>query len=181
MLFLVADHAGFQLAQNVLTVWAASLDTEKNRLQFLTPEFNPIDDYPDVATLLAGNLIATKSLKVKTFDQKTSQSFGLAICGTGQGICMALNRFDSVRAGCLSLVNELNLPENLSLVRTLRQHNDANVLCLPGQADPKIATQLFQTFIATEFSGEIRHNRRVEKLTSLGNLKTKIAIKSAVN
>ena len=97
----------------------------------------------------------------------TQNNFGLAICGTGIGISIALNRFKFIRAGCLSFVTLANLAENLEIVAKMRQHNDANVLCLGSTIKPKIAIRLWQKFVQTPFSRELRHQKRIQKLSKL--------------
>ena len=97
----------------------------------------------------------------------TQNNFGLAICGTGIGISIALNRFKFIRAGCLSFVTLANLVENLEIVAKMRQHNDANVLCLGSGIEPKIAIRLWQKFVQTPFSRELRHQKRIQKLSKL--------------
>lgn len=97
----------------------------------------------------------------------TQNNFGLAICGTGIGISIALNRFKFIRAGCLSFVTSANLAENLEIVAKMRQHNNANVLCLGSTIKLKIAIRLWQKFVQTPFSRELRHQKRIQKLSKL--------------
>ncbi|MDC1121539.1 RpiB/LacA/LacB family sugar-phosphate isomerase, partial [Alphaproteobacteria bacterium] len=83
----------------------------------------------------------------------------IAICGSGIGISMALNRFSWVRAALVSQ------PLAAALAR---QHNDANVLVLGERLiEPDIAKQCVDHFFGTEFEGG-RHQRRVAKLSQIG-------------
>ena len=80
---------------------------------------------------------------------------GIAMCGSGNGIAMTLNKHQGIRAGlCWD-------PEVASLIR---RHNDANVLVLPARfIDPALALQIVDTFLSTGFEGG-RHQRRIDKI-----------------
>ena len=80
---------------------------------------------------------------------------GIAICGSGQGIAMTLNKHQSIRAGvCWD-------PE---IGKLIRQHNDANVLVMPGRfINTDTAAAIMDNFINEPFEGG-RHQRRVEKI-----------------
>ena len=80
---------------------------------------------------------------------------GIGICGSGEGISMTLNKHNGVRAGLAWM------PE---IAHLIRQHNDANVLVMPGRfVDNKTAEKIMDEFFATTFEGG-RHERRVEKI-----------------
>ncbi|MDE5661915.1 MAG: ribose 5-phosphate isomerase B [Muribaculaceae bacterium] len=80
---------------------------------------------------------------------------GIAICGSGNGIGMTLNKHQGIRA---ALCWE---PE---LARLARAHNDANVLVLPARfIAPELALELVDVFLGTDFEGG-RHQRRIEKI-----------------
>ena len=80
---------------------------------------------------------------------------GIALCGTGNGMAITLNKHQDVRAGLAWC------PEVGALIR---QHNDANVIVLPGRfIDNKTAEKILDTFFKTAFEGG-RHQRRVEKI-----------------
>jgi ribose 5-phosphate isomerase B len=81
---------------------------------------------------------------------------GVAICGSGEGVCMTANKHPNVRAG---------LVWNEEVAALIRQHNDANILCLPGRfVDLDTARNLLDIFLQTAFEGG-RHARRVNKIT----------------
>lgn len=93
------------------------------------------------------------------------ECFGIAICGTGQGICMAMNRFSWIRAG---------LVDNPNDAEKIREHNHANTLCLPGPYSNKKFTDeelltIIKTFLKTPPNREEKHTRRVVKLSKLNN------------
>lgn len=80
---------------------------------------------------------------------------GIAMCGSGNGINMTLNKHQGIRAAlCWT-------PE---LARLARAHNDANVLVMPARfISPEVAIEILETFLNTEFEGG-RHCRRIEKI-----------------
>jgi ribose 5-phosphate isomerase B len=140
--FMAADHAGFKLKEQLKNQLASQYEVID-----LNPEYIAGDDYPLVAKALAQKLSTNPG------------SFGIAICGSAQGICMALNRFQGVRAGFANL---------LTLVELMRKHNNANVLCLAGR-HTKLdqSARLVSRFLKTEFKGEKRHQRRIDQLDNL--------------
>ena len=80
---------------------------------------------------------------------------GIAMCGSGNGINMTLNKHQGIRAAlCWT-------PE---LARLARAHNDANVLVMPARfIEPEVALAIVDAFLDTEFEGG-RHQRRIEKI-----------------
>ena len=142
-LFLVADHAGFQLKEELISL----LSNEDIKIIDLSPNYVIDDDYPLVAKKLALSILANKN------------ALGVAICGSGQGICMALNRFNGVRAGLADTQKDGKL---------IRQHNHAQVLCLSGQNySLKKKFSIILNFLKAKPSQNIRHLRRVSELDNL--------------
>ena len=110
----------------------------------LGPSNEEAVDYPDFATILVNDL----KLHLK-------DSCGVLVCGSGQGMVIAANRSPLIRAA---------LCWNEEIARLAREHNDANVLCLPGRhVDFKLAERILDAFLKTPFAGG-RHQRRVDKL-----------------
>ena len=100
-------------------------------------------DYPDFGHALAEGITSGEVYP------------GIGICGSGEGINMTLNKHNGVRAGLAWM------PE---IAHLIRQHNDANVLVMPGRfVDNKTAEKIMDEFFATTFEGG-RHERRVEKI-----------------
>lgn len=137
---LAADHGGFALKVKVA--------------EYLTAEgFEVIDlgthsadrvDYPDFGYKLADCLAAGDAPR------------GIAICGTGIGISIALNRRPHIRAA---------LCHDVTTARLSREHNDANVLALGGRiTGTEVAIDCVKAFLSTPFGGD-RHVARVAKLT----------------
>ncbi len=110
-------------------------------------------DYPDYAARLSQGLLTGEV------------SWGVALCGTGQGMNMALNRYPQVRAA---------LCDSETLARLARAHNDANVMVLGGRVSGSlVAEACLQAFTTTAFAAG-RHARRVAKLSAkpLEDIKT---------
>ncbi|MDC0498937.1 RpiB/LacA/LacB family sugar-phosphate isomerase [Alphaproteobacteria bacterium] len=106
---------------------------------------NSIDsvDYPDFAHKLTNEVLTNE------------ESLGILICGTGVGMSIAANRSKGIRAG---LVN------SLEVARLIRQHNDANVLVIPGRfMKTEEAINCVKIFIETQFEAG-RHKQRIEKI-----------------
>lgn len=80
---------------------------------------------------------------------------GIAMCGSGEGISMTLNKHQSIRAG-LAWIPEI--------AHLIRQHNDANVLVMPGRfIDTEMARRILDEFFATPFEGG-RHQQRIDSI-----------------
>ena len=136
---LASDHAGFALKQFVIKYL-----TEKG-IGYVDLGCYSEDscDYPDFAHKLGEKI------------DKQEMERGIAICGSGEGISMALNKHPKVRAAlCWS-------PE---IAQMARKHNDANVLVMPGRyVSIEVAAQIMDVFFMTPFEGG-RHTRRIEKI-----------------
>jgi ribose 5-phosphate isomerase B len=140
---IAADHAGFQLKSQVAE-HLKKLGYEVLDLGTLSEERV---DYPDYGFKLAEAIRDGKA------------PFGIAVCGSGIGISIALNRFKDVRAA---------LVHDVTSARLSRSHNDANVLALGARLiGQDIALECVDTFLATKFEGG-RHAGRVEKLGKCG-------------
>ena len=80
---------------------------------------------------------------------------GIGICGSGEGMAITLNKHQGVRAG---------LAWNKETAQLIRQHNDANIIVLPGRfIDNKTAEAMLDEFFSATFEGG-RHERRVKKI-----------------
>ena len=140
VIYLASDHAGCVLRGLVY----AHLEVRGHNLIDLGTDGDVSVDYPDFGVKLAMAL------------HDDDQAFGIAVCGSGVGISIAVNRFSWIRA---ALVNS---PEAATLSR---EHNDANVLALGERLiAPDLAIECVDKFLATEFEGG-RHQRRVDKLS----------------
>ena len=137
MIFIASDHAGFDLKKQIL-------NTVKAKLIDLGVNTEDSVDYPDYAKKLVS--------KIKT----TENSKGILICGSGIGMSIAANRDKNIRAG-LAFKSEI--------AKLMREHNDANVLVLPGRfINIQDALKCIKNFLTTDFEGK-RHQDRVNKLS----------------
>lgn len=140
MIYIVAEHNGVELKKYLIQK-ATKAGME---LVDLYDVDDKDDDYPVVAKILATKMKENKG------------SFGVAICGSGQGINMAMNRYPWVRAA---------LPVTVIQSQKTRQHNDANCLSLgAGETNPEIAFEMLKVFVKTLTPTEERHLRRVEQM-----------------
>ena len=136
---LACDHAGYEMKEFVKSMLVSR---GYECFDFGTNSTESVD-YPDFAHPLA--------LAVERGECYP----GIAICGSGNGINMTLNKHQGIRSA-LCWTDEL-----ASLARA---HNDANVLVMPGRFIPmEMAEKIVDAFLATPFEGG-RHNRRVEKI-----------------
>ena len=107
-------------------------------------EMRPDDDFPEFAQMAA--------LKVLGDEDKDPRA--ILICGGGQGMCMAANRFRGIRASVIWDAYE---------ARMTRNDNDSNVLCLPSRVlhnDEKEWKDIIDTWLETPFAGAARYKRR---------------------
>ncbi|MDE6206245.1 MAG: ribose 5-phosphate isomerase B [Muribaculaceae bacterium] len=138
---LCSDHAGFEL-KNIIAGYLESKGIPTRDFGTFSDESC---DYPDFAHPCA---LAVEAGEVYP---------AIALCGTGNGIGMTLNKHRGIRAALCWL------PE---LAHFARAHNDANVLVLPARfIAPEVALQTVDTFLDTDFEGG-RHIRRIEKMTN---------------
>jgi ribose 5-phosphate isomerase B len=139
-LFFASDHAGLNL-RRVLMDHAVSLGHE---IVDLGPDGTASVDYPDFGNKLADALATEPSAQ------------GVAVCGTGIGISIALNRHSHIRAA---------LVQDVTTATLTRLHNDANVIAFGDRViGVETAKDALTAFLTTAFEGG-RHQRRVEKLT----------------
>ena len=139
---IASDHAAFGLKAE-LAAWLRDLGHEVEDLGAHSEESV---DYPDFGYRLAEHVAAGKAER------------GIALCGTGIGISIAVNRNPAVRCARVS--------EPVS-ARLAREHNDANVIALGARiVGVELAKGCIEAFLATPFGGD-RHVRRVAKLSQL--------------
>ncbi|MEK7163292.1 MAG: RpiB/LacA/LacB family sugar-phosphate isomerase [Patescibacteria group bacterium] len=146
-IFIASDHAGFELKKFL----AERLFLAGHDVRDLGPkEFNPDDDYPDFVSLVAEEI-----------SREPSSVKGIVIGASGQGEAMCANKFYGVRAA-------VYYGGNQDIIKLSREHNDANILSLGATflspAETMIAVTLW---LATPFSGDERHRRRLQKLFNI--------------
>lgn len=134
-----ADHAGFEYKEAI-----------KEQLEALGHEVKDFGtnspdsvDYPDFAHPVA------------SFVEANNAEFGVLVCGSGQGVAITANKHQEIRAA---------LCWNEELAALSRQHNHANILCLPARfIEVGLAKKIVEKFLNTEVEGG-RHDRRVGKI-----------------
>lgn len=136
---LAADHAGFEYKEAI----KAYLTAKGMEVKDFGTDSPASSDYPDYGHPL-GAAVSAGELET-----------AISICGSGEGMCMALNKHPRVRAA---------LVWNEAVTKVTRQHNDANILCLPSRfIELEQAKRLVDVFLATGFEGG-RHQRRIDKI-----------------
>lgn len=134
-----SDHAGFHYKEQLKT-W---LTQQGWKVDDKGTHSTDSTDYPDYAHPVA------------TMVEDGQAAAGILICGSGNGVCMTANKHKGIRAA---------LCWNEELAILSRQHNNANVLCLPERfIEYTTAQNMAELFLSTAFEGG-RHERRVEKI-----------------
>ena len=140
-----SDHGAFELKEFVKTV-LEDLKIEVNDVG--TFEKNSVD-YPDIAEKVCEEVINGKSER------------GIVLCGTGIGISIAANKIKGIRCA---------LCNDVYSAKKSREHNDANVLAMGGRIlGFGIAEEIVRIWFSTDFDGDSRHKRRVNKISAIEN------------
>ena len=140
---LSADHAGYVLKQEL----AAKLAQQGHEVLDLGTHSAAPVDYPDSAEAVATALR----------DQQAER--GIIVCGSGAGVSIAASKFPGVRAAVC---------HDTYTAHQAVEHDDMNVLCLGARVvGPALAIEVANAFLAASFSGEERHQRRLDKVTAI--------------
>ncbi len=142
-LHIAADHAGYELKSHLVDhLRAAGHDVVDHGAH----EYDAQDDYPAFC-IAAGEAVVAEP-----------GSLGIVIGGSGNGEQIAANKVVGVRAV---------LAWSLETAKLGRQHNDANVIAVGGRMHPlDEATSFVEAFVAEPFSGDARHQRRIDKMAA---------------
>jgi ribose 5-phosphate isomerase B len=135
-----SDHAGYRMKSSIVN-WL-----EQNGYAIFDAGTNSEEstDYPDHIHPVADLVESGEAL------------FGIILCGSGNGAAMTANKHQGIRAA---------LCWNTELAALARQHNDANILAIPGRfVDESLALSMVDIFLKTPFEGG-RHKRRVDKIS----------------
>lgn len=136
---IASDHAGFEAKELVKKILK---ENDITTIDYGTKSDDSVD-YPDFAILVAQAV------------NNGDHEMGILICGSGQGMCMTANKYPKVRAA---------LAWNEEVAKLSRQHNKANILCLPGRLiDEDELRSIVISWLKTEFE-EGRHRQRIEKI-----------------
>lgn len=141
--YIGSDHGGFEMKQKIIN------DKELNQII----NFHDVGtyssesvDYPDYAEKIGESVLANAG------------SYGIGICGTGIGICIALNKIHGIYAANVNKIEEAKLA---------KQHNNANVITLSGRFTTfEDNVSIIKNFFAEHFEGN-RHAQRIEKIKKI--------------
>lgn len=144
--YIGADHNGFFLRNSLIKyLQQAGYDVDDEGGKKL----DPVDDFPVFSQRVVKSVLASEDEEAR----------GIIICGSGQGACMAANRFRGIRA-CLGY--------NQNAARAARNDEDSNVLCLPARTLSKDEANLIvETFLNVPFAAAPRYIRRIKELDEL--------------
>ncbi|HEY0534897.1 MAG TPA: ribose-5-phosphate isomerase [Actinoplanes sp.] len=140
--YLGSDHAGYELKMHLVN----HLTKQGHDVVDVGPHvYDPEDDYPSFCLHTGAQVVADPG------------SLGIVIGGSGNGEQIAANKIEGVRAA---------LAWRVEIAQLARQHNDANVISL-GAREHTLdeATSFVEAFLATPFSGNPRHARRISQVT----------------
>lgn len=145
-IYVGADHNGFQLRNRIVAyLKRAGYDVVDRGDAKLDPD----DDYPIFAARVVHAMRASGDPEAR----------GILICGSGQGMCMAANKYQGIRA-CMGYDRES--------IRASRNDDDANVLCLAARVLEKDqANLLVETFLNVPFSHVGRYQRRIKEMDDM--------------
>lgn len=136
---ICSDHAGVEYKATIIE----TLKKEGYEMVNFGTDSTESMDYPDVAHPLA---IAVENGDV---------DLGIALCGTGNGMAITLNKHQGIRAG---------LAWNVEIGKLVKEHNNANVLVMPARfISIETALEIVRAWLTVEFEGG-RHQRRIEKI-----------------
>lgn len=148
-IYLGSDHNGFHLKEKVFA-YLVKRNFEVEDVS--NKELDPNDDFPEFAQAAA----------LKVIGDNSEDPRAILICGGGQGMCMAANRFRGIRASVIWDSEE---------ARMTRNDNDSNILCLPArvleQEEDQIWQDILDTWLHTPFADAARFKRRNAQIDEL--------------
>ncbi len=137
-----SDHAGYDFKNRIIEHLRAKGHEVTDHGPF---EYDALDDYPKFC-FPAAEAVA-----------KDPQSFGILLGGSGNGEQMVANKVPGIRAA---------LAWSVETAKLAREHNNANVISLGGRMHTEeFCLELVDTFLATPFTGEERHQRRIDQIS----------------
>ena len=148
-IFLAADHQGFHLKEKVFAYLSKhNYDVEDAGDEVLDPD----DDFPEFAHMAVMRLLG----------ESDPDPRAILLCGGGQGMAMAANRFRGIRASVIWDAYEAKMTRN---------DNDSNILCLPARIfddDDEAWKGVLETWLNTPFAAAPRYIRRNAQIDELG-------------
>lgn len=143
-LYIGSDHAGYELKENVVK----ALSRDGIDIHDFGTTNEESCDYPEIG------------LKVAEAIAGDQARLGILICGTGVGMSIVANKVPGIRAA---------LAYNTYVAQYAREHNNANILVLPGRVIGKdMALAMIKAWLNSRFSGD-RHQRRIDKISEIEN------------
>jgi len=144
MIYIASDHAGFKLKEEIKEFLAKS----KYKVKDLGPfKYDKDDDYPDYALKVCKKVSRSKSNK------------GILVCGLGHGMNIVANKVPNVYA---------TICWNESSAIYAKTHTNVNVICIPARIiKQKLSGKIIIIWLKTEFEGEKRHIRRINKIKKI--------------
>lgn len=140
MLYIAADHAGFELKEDLIHQLA-----QRN---IIVEDFGTFDPEQNDSFVVYANKVSKAVLR--------KNGRGILICGTGQGMAMAANRHRGIRAAVVW---------NEEVAKRSREEDDVNIIALPARLiSSEQAWQLVSIFLSATFSHEDRYKRRIKQL-----------------
>ena len=145
-IYVGTDHNGYELKNSLVDYLKKAgyevADDGDNRL-------DPADDFPVFASKVVNHLLSSSDKEAR----------GILLCGSGQGMCIAANRYKGIRAA---------LGYDRESAQTSRNDDDSNILCLPADVLKKdTANQIVDTWLTTPFEAAPRFIRRLKELDEL--------------
>jgi ribose 5-phosphate isomerase B len=146
MIAIGSDHAGFTYKEQLKQL----LQNEGFSFKDFGTYKPDATDYPDIAHYVSDAVAGGEYEK------------GILICGTGIGMSIVANKHKGIRAAVC---------ESIKSAQLAREHNNANILCLGERITPwNTSSEIIKTFLSTQFSGNERHQCRIQKIHTLTNL-----------
>lgn len=146
MIYIGTDHRGFELKEKIKS-WLSEWNYEfVDKGAF---EYNKDDDYPDFALAVADEVV------------KDDKNRGILLCGSDIGVTIVANKIKGIRAGGATIVQQIK-----------KAVTDDNINILTLGADyigPDDAKEIIKVFLETNFLGEERFLRRINKITKIEN------------
>ena len=138
-----ADHAGFEMKRDL----AGYLAKNGYEVTDLGTHTTAAVDYPDISEAVA------QAVRNGQADR------GIVVCGSGAGVAIAVNKFPGIRA---------SVCHDCYSAHQAVEHDDMNVLCLGARVvGGALAAEIVQSFLTATFSGEERHQRRLDKILAI--------------
>lgn len=158
-IYLGADHGGFELKEKVKVL----LEEQGYNIEDLGAHSLVLeDDYPDYAVAVANKVINKASVVESSFDGGTGGvSVGILVCRSGGGMVVAANKVKGIRA--------VSVHNKESAVHA-KEHNDANIISISADwTTESQVKEIILAYLETNFSGEERHVRRINKIKEFEN------------